>query len=130
MGETVLQDEDCLDMEVPDGWVTDRYLFEGEEWCVAYSSGSESKSLYIESKLVKKSMTDTFLFWRNEVPVHVTRHLRHGYYELEIVRDGASVMSGMPLVTKVRGIKSKLMVVGYMIFAFWVFKNLPGLLGF
>lgn len=129
MSDQLLRSQENPLAGVPDGWVTDRYSFEEEEWCVAYSSDADRKKLYIENSLVKESDSDSFSFLRNGMPVYVTRHLRAGFYELEIARAGVSVLTGAPVSSQVRGIKSKLMVIGYLLFAFYVFSKIAERLG-
>ena len=115
---------------LPDGWVTDGYTIDGEKWFLAYSPEENNRRLYIGDALVIESDDDNFSFDRDGCSIRVVRHLRGGFYELEILRGEESRFSGRPTSSKVKGLKNNLMIAGYILFAIWFFMRLREQIGF
>ncbi|MEP5231863.1 MAG: hypothetical protein ABJQ78_10545 [Alloalcanivorax sp.] len=117
-------------VEVPDGWVSDSYSISGVKWLVIYSPEKGIKKLYIKDVFVCETETDIFYFQQDEGSVKVVRHLRRGFYELEIIRSGVSLLSGKPKSSSIKEVKGKVMVAGYMMFAIWMYVSFRGAVGF
>jgi len=117
-------------VEVPDGWVSDSYSISGVKWLVIYSPEKGIKKLYIKDVFVCETEADIFYFQQDEGPVKVVKHLRRGFYELEIIRSGVSLLSGKPKSSSIKGMKGKVMVAGYMMFAIWMYVSFRDTVGF
>lgn len=117
-------------MNVPEGWIIETYTLEGVEWSVVYCADVDNKQLYVGETLVCESDTDGFSFEQDGKPVRVVRHLRYGFYELEITRDGQTLLTGEPASSAVKGPKGKLMMAAYMLFAIWSLASLREMIGF
>ena len=95
-----------------------------------YSPEKGIKKLYIKDVFVCETETDIFYFQQDEGSVKVVSHLRRGFYELEIIRSGVSLLSGKPKSSSIKEVKGKVMVAGYMMFAIWMYVSFRGAVGF
>lgn len=118
------------EIDVPYGWLTDTFRIEESVWSVVYPSEDGAKKLYIDNEKVGEGVDDTFSFERDGEPVQVVRHLRNGFYELEVIRNGESLFSGKPTSSEIKGKKMKIMIAVYMLISFWMYLNFRDTIGF